>query len=169
MTKQKISLIQYVHSVHLKNPLRKSVKRLLVCVLFSVSLIYKYWIYVIDDIIELKYGGNLECWMRGKIGSHDIFACTAKKKKMQTNWVIKREEKSRRKKYCSWNQIELFTQIVYILSKFHVNNVNIAFFFCNLMLKTMAISCSAYNCQKRQPKKSEKPSGKPISFHRWAN
>ena len=29
--------------------------------------------------IELKYGDNLECSMRGKIGSHDIFACTAKK------------------------------------------------------------------------------------------
>ena len=38
----KISLIQQIRSLHLKKPLRKNVKRLLVCVSFSLGSIYKY-------------------------------------------------------------------------------------------------------------------------------
>ena len=49
MNNQKISLTQK-YSLYLKNPLRKNVKGLLVCVPFSLGSICKYWIYVVDDI-----------------------------------------------------------------------------------------------------------------------
>ena len=63
-------------------------------------------------IIDLKYRGNLECWIRGKIRSHDILACTAKQCK-QTELLSERKSYEE-KKYCSSNEIELFNQIVYI-------------------------------------------------------
>ena len=50
MNKKKISLTQQIRSLHLKNPLRKYVIRLLVCVPFLLGSICKYWIYVIDGI-----------------------------------------------------------------------------------------------------------------------
>ena len=54
--------------------------------------------------------------MHGKIWSHDIFACTAKKCK-QTELLSERKSYEE-KRYCTWKQIELFNQILYILSKF---------------------------------------------------
>ena len=50
MKKQKICLTQQIRSLHMKNPLRKNVKRLLVYVPFSLGSIHKYWIHVTDDI-----------------------------------------------------------------------------------------------------------------------
>ena len=50
MNKKEISLTQQIRSLHLKNPLRKYVIRLLLCVPFSLGSICKYWIYVINGI-----------------------------------------------------------------------------------------------------------------------
>ena len=46
--------------------------------------------------IELKYRGNLECWIRSKIWSHDILACTAKKCK-QTELLSERKSYEEKK------------------------------------------------------------------------
>ena len=50
INKQKVSVTQQIQSLHLENPLRANVIRLLVCVHFSLGSICKYWICVIDDI-----------------------------------------------------------------------------------------------------------------------
>ena len=50
MNKQKMSLTQQIHSLHLKNSLRRNVIRSLVCGPFPLASTCKYWIYVIDDI-----------------------------------------------------------------------------------------------------------------------
>ena len=42
-TSKKTSLTQQIHCLHLKNPFRKNVKRLLVCGPFSPASICKYW------------------------------------------------------------------------------------------------------------------------------
>ena len=50
INKQQVSVTQQIQSLHLENPLRENVIRLLVCAPFSLGSICKYWIYVIDDI-----------------------------------------------------------------------------------------------------------------------
>ena len=56
---KKISLTQQIHNLHLKNPLRKNVMRLLVCVPFSLGSICEYWIYVVDDIGVFRTLSNI--------------------------------------------------------------------------------------------------------------
>ena len=50
INKQKISLTQQLHSLHLKYHLRKNAIRLLVCVPFLLNSICKYGTYVIHDL-----------------------------------------------------------------------------------------------------------------------
>ena len=49
-TYEQIELTQQIHSIHLRNPLRKNVIPSLVCIPFSLVSICKYWIYVIDEM-----------------------------------------------------------------------------------------------------------------------
>ena len=57
--------------------------------------------------------------MGGKIWSHDIFACMAKKKEKKLKQTeLLSERKSYEEKILFMNQTELFNKIVYILSKF---------------------------------------------------
>ena len=59
MNKEKISLTQQMHNLHLKNPIRKNVIPLLVCVPFSLGSTCEYWIYVVDDIGVFKTLSNI--------------------------------------------------------------------------------------------------------------
>ena len=62
MNKQKISLTQEIHSLHLENPLRKNVIRLLVCVPFSlgsVFFVYEKGYILHEKIISEKYKKSL--------------------------------------------------------------------------------------------------------------
>ena len=73
--------------------------------------------------------------MRVKIGSHDIFTCTAKKKYKQTELL------SVRKSYEEKNTVHE-AKLNYLIKLYiyyqnfqfnHVNDVNIVFLFCNLI------------------------------------